>query len=135
MISVAKKQLKNMKKYSGFAIIEILIAVAILSITLLSIISGISAGISAIAGNKNLTRAMIVAKNRLNEFQLLKMRGPDIDGEPVAEYPGFFFTRYIKRYDNEIFGPIPAKKVEIIIKWKEREIDKKYSISYVYPEK
>lgn len=122
-----------MKSRRGFAIIEILIAVALLSVVLMSVISGISAGIHAIAGNKNVTRAMLTAKSRMNEFKTLNMRGPDLENEPVPEYPGFTYTRRVQRYQHEVFGPIPAQRVEIIVNWKERDIDKKYTLSYIYP--
>ena len=122
-----------MRETRGFAIIEILIAVALLSVVLVSVISGVSAGIHAIAGNKNVTRAMLTAKSRMNEFKALNMRGPDLENEPVAEYPGFTYTRRVQRYQHEVFGPIPAQRVEIIVNWKERDIDKKYTLSYIYP--
>ena len=92
----------------GFAIIEILIAITILSTVLLTVISGVSAGIVAITGNKNLTIAMTIAKNKLNEFQLLNMRGADIKSEDVKEYPGFKFSRDSKRYVIAMFGRIDA---------------------------
>ena len=79
---------KRIVKPDAFAIIEILIAITIISIVLMTIISGISAGIVAISGNRNLTIAMIVARSKLNEFQMMRMRGPDIYDEPVKEYPG-----------------------------------------------
>lgn len=121
------------QKAKGFAIIEILIAVTILSIALVSIISGVSAGIVAISGNKNLTRAMIIAKSKLNEFKMDKMRGLDIKDETVEEYPNFYYSREVKRFEHEIFGPLDAKRVEIIISWEERGRDREYSLTYIYP--
>jgi type II secretion system protein I len=120
-------------KYGGFAIIEILIAITIISIVLTTIISGISAGIVAISGNRNLTIAMIIAKSKLNEFQIMRMRGPDIYDEAVKEYPGFYYSRKIKRFEHEIFGPIAARRVEIVVSWKDRHKTKSYTISYIYP--
>lgn len=120
-------------KSDAFAIIEILIAITIISIVLTTIISGISAGIVAISGNRNLTIAMIVARSKLNEFQMMRMRGPDIYDEPVKEYPGFSYSRRIKRFEHEIFGPIAAKRVEIVVSWKDRSKKKSYTISYIYP--
>ena len=122
-------------KKSGFAIIEILVSITILSIVLLSIISGVSAGIVAIASNRNLTKAMIIAKSKLNEFQLDRMRGTDIQNESVEEYPNFYFSRVIERFEHELLGPIPAKRVEIIVSWQDREIEKSYTLTYIYPEK
>ncbi len=122
-----------MKRHGGFAIIEILIAVALLSVVLMSIISGVSAGIHAISGNKNIIRAAMAAKSRLNEFRAMNMRGPDLENEPVEEYPGFTYGRKIERYQHEVFGPIPAQRVEIVVRWKERDVEKKYTLSHIYP--
>lgn len=119
----------------GFALIEILIAITILSISLISIISGVSGGIMAISENKNLTRAMIIAKNKLSEFEMSNMRGPDIRDDPVKEYPGFTYNREVKRFEHELFGPLDAKRIEITVKWKEKGRDKSYALSYIYPSK
>ena len=118
---------------SGFALIEILIAITILSIALIGIVSSVSGGIVAISGNKNLTRAMIIAKNKLNEFEMSNMRGPDVQDEAVQEYPGFTYSRTVKRFEHELFGPMDAKKIEILVKWQEKQRDKTYAISYIYP--
>jgi type II secretory pathway pseudopilin PulG len=118
---------------TGFAIIEILIAISILSIILIAIITGVSSGIVAISGNQNLTRAMIIANSKLNEFQMMKLRGTDIDQEPIQEYPGFFYSRKVERFEHELFGPIDAKRVVISIIWKERDKDRNYTISLIYP--
>ncbi len=117
----------------GFALIEVLIAAAILSVVLLSVISGVSTGINVITGNKNLTRAVLIAKSKLNEFKLLNMRGPDLENEPVEEYQNFTYSRRIQRYEHEMFGPLQANRVEITVRWKEGETEKRYSLTYIYP--
>ncbi len=123
------------QKKNGFSIIEVLIAISILSITLTSIISGVSAGIVAISNNKNKTKAMIIAKSKLNEFLLEKMRGLDLKDESIEEYPDFTYSREVTRFEHEIFGPLDAKKVEITVNWEERGNEKNYSISYIYPKR
>ena len=70
----------------GFALVEILIAIAILSIAMLAIISGVSSGIAAISGNRNMTRAMLIARSRLSLYYVYRMREPDVE-EAVKEYP------------------------------------------------
>jgi type II secretion system protein I len=120
---------------SGFALIEVLIALTILSIALIGIVSGVSGGITAISQSKNMTKAMIVAKNALNEYEISNMRGADIKDEEVKEYPGFRYSREVKRFEHELLGPLDAKKVEITVNWQENGRDKKYSISYIYPSK
>jgi len=125
----------NTEFLKGYAIIEILIAITIIAIVLTTIISGVSSGIVAISGNRNLTIAMIIARSKLNEFQLLRMRGPDINDEAVQEYPGFQYSRTISRFEHELIGPIKARKVVITVEWKERNRSRNYSISYIYPER
>ena len=126
--------MKNSIK-GGFALIEILIAITILSIVVISLYSGVSTGSAVIAQNKNMTLAIMIAKNKLTEFKLEKMRGTDIKDEPIENYPGFTYTREIKRYENEMLGPIPAKIVVITVNWKQNISYRAYSISYVYAEK
>lgn len=119
----------------GFAIVEILVALTILAIAMLAIITGVSSGILAISENRNRTKAMIIATGRLNEFQLYRKRGPDVYDEPIKEYPGFTYSRSIKRYEHALFGPVDAKRVEITVKWKERGRDRLYRLGLIYSEK
>ncbi len=123
------------KKRNGFSIIELLIAITILSIALLGILSGVTTSIMAISRNENYTKAMIISKNLLNQFQLDKMRGLDINDEPLEEYPGFTYSRSVTRFEHELFGPLDAKKAEFIVNWEERGRKRDYMISFIYPSK
>lgn len=123
------------KKNRGYALIEVLIAITIISIVLMTVMSGVSTGIMAITGNKNQITAMIIAKNMLNEYQLKRMRGTDISDEQVKEYPGFTYSRETVRFEHELLGPIDAKKVDIVIKWSQANRKKSYSLSYIFPSK
>ena len=60
---------------------------------------------------------MIISKNVLNEFLLEKMKGLDLNDEPVEEYPGFTYSRTIERYEHELLGPLNANKVEFAVNW------------------
>lgn len=125
-----------MKKFNeGFTLIEILVAIAILSISLLGIMSAVSSGIIGITKNKNLTIAMLIAQTQMNKFLIDNQRGPDLQDVSVPEYPGFTFSRTITRYENPMIGPIDAYKVIITVKWTERNKERIYSISYIYPKR
>jgi len=119
----------------GIALVEILIAIAILSIAMLAIISGVSSGIAAISGNRNMTRAMLIAKSRLSLYLVYRMREPDVHEEAVKEYPGFSYTRTTSKFEHELFGPVSARRVEITVHWTERGRKRNYTVSYVYPER
>ena len=116
----------------GFALIEVLVAVTIVSIVVVSIYSGVSTGSMAITQNSNLTKAIIVARSRMNEFRLSGMRGTDLSQEEVKEYPGFVYSRITERYENPMLGPLPAKKTVIKVSWQERGRERNYSLFTVF---
>jgi type II secretion system protein I len=115
----------------GFALVEILIAVAILSIILLSVFSGVTASVNAISGAQKNTHAMMIARTQMNDFILRRMRGTDLKREPVEGYPGFFYSRETKRFEHMML-PVPAKQTDIIVHWKFREKEKEYRLTYIY---
>ena len=120
------------KQKKGFVLVEILIALAILSIVLISVISGVTSSVYVISGMKNYTNATLVARSKMNEFILRNMRGSDIKHEESKEYPGFYYTRVTKRWEHPLLGPLPANITNIIVSWKERGRTKKYNISFIY---
>ncbi|MCP4138040.1 MAG: hypothetical protein GY754_44160 [bacterium] len=121
------------KDIQAFALIEIMIALMILSTSVMAITGGISNCILAIDAGKGQTKAMLIAKYKLNEFMIKRMRGLDLRDEPVTEYPGFTHTRTTERFEHPFLGAMPAKKTDIVISWKERGKKKKYSLSYIFP--
>jgi type II secretion system protein I len=121
-----------MKHKKGFVLVEILIALAILSIVLISVISGVTSSIYVIAGMRNYTQAMLVARSAMNEFIVRNMRGTDLKDEVLKDYPGFYYTRVTKRFEHPLLGPLPANMTDVIVTWNERGRKKEYKISYVY---
>lgn len=105
-----------------------------MSIVTVSLFSGVSTGTLAIAGNRNLTKAIIIARNKFKEFQIQSLKGSDISNEKVDEYPGFTYSRDITRYEHEMFGPLDARIVTITVHWRENNRKKNYSIDYIFPE-
>jgi type II secretion system protein I len=120
------------KNQHGFALVEILIAVTILSLILLSVLSSVSSSIYALGSGRYYTRAMLIAKSKLNEFILLNMRGMDISNEQVREYEGYKYSRTTTKFDHPMLGPIPANITKISVVWKWHGKTKKYTISYIF---
>ena len=123
------------KNKVGFALIEILIALTFLSIALLSVFSGVSASDNVISGSKNLSKAMVIARTKINEFDILNRRGTDINNEPLEEYPGFTYSRITENYEHPLLElvSIKAKQTQFIVNWRERERDRSYTVSFIYP--
>lgn len=116
----------------GFALVEILVALAILSIILTSVYSGISSGIKVISGAKNYTKAMLIAQTKLNEFRMAGYRAPDASMEPVEEYPNFFYSRTTEDFEDGLFAVAPAKQTLVTVTWRENDKERKYTLSFIY---
>lgn len=125
---------KRTRYQHGFVLVEVLIALAILSIVLLSVISGVTSSIYVIAGMRNYTKAMLLARSSMNEFILRNMRGTDLKNQPSREYPGFYLSRVTKPFEHPMFnlGPISAKTTDIIVTWRERGREREYKLTYIY---
>jgi type II secretion system protein I len=119
-------------KRQGFALIEVLVAVTIVSIVVVSIYRGVSAGSIAIGQNSNLTKAILIAQSRMNEYRIAGLRGTDLSHEEVKEFQGFTFSRTTERFEHPMLGPLPAKKTVITVFWSEQNWERKYSLFTVY---
>jgi prepilin-type N-terminal cleavage/methylation domain-containing protein len=117
----------------GYALIEVLIAVTIISIVIMTVYSAVTSGSRAIASYKNITNSVIIAKSILSEFKLTKPK-LDLSDKPVSGFEGFTYSRTIERYENPLLGPISANKLNIIVKWMENNHEKKYTLEYIFPE-
>jgi prepilin-type N-terminal cleavage/methylation domain-containing protein len=115
----------------GFALIEVLISVTILSIVMVSVMSGVLSCIYVFSENQNYTKAILIARTKMNEFVIEKMRGLDVVNEPVKEYPGFYYSRKTLPYAHPML-PMPVKKTDIVITWKSEHNKNPYKISYIY---
>ena len=122
----------NNNKHSGFVLIEVLIAVTILAVVLLSVYSGISSGMNIIGNSKNYTRGMIIARSLMNEFRSDGMRGVDMKDEPVKNFTDFSYDRVSERYENPMLGPLPVNKTAIRVKWRYKGIENSYELTMVY---
>jgi prepilin-type N-terminal cleavage/methylation domain-containing protein len=117
---------------AGFVLIEVLIAVTILAVILLSVYSGISSGMNIIGNSKNYTRAMIIARSLMNEFRSEGMKGVDMKDEPIKNFPDFSYDRVSERYENPMLGPLPVNKTAIRVKWRYKGIENNYELTMVY---
>ncbi len=119
---------------AGFALVEVLVALVILSVVLLSLYSGLSTGLTIISGARGHTRAMIIADNRMQEFILEKKKEPDMERVPAREFEGYTVSRNTEKFEHPLLGQLPAKKTTITVQWKEKGVERSYDVFYIYPE-
>lgn len=131
------RDLSSMKPNRGFVLVEILVALSILSVVLISVLSGVTSSIYVISGMKNYTRAMLIARTRMNDFIVRNQRGTDLKNEPVKDYTDFSVTRVTEPFDHPMLsvmgGPLASVKItNITVNWEERGKKRDYTISYIY---
>ncbi|MCL1911194.1 MAG: type II secretion system GspH family protein [Leptospirales bacterium] len=117
---------------NGFTLIELLIVLAILSVILTGLYSTIALNISSIKNIGKEGTAIIIAKTKLNEFKMNRMRGPDFSEEPVDGYDSFLCSRITSNFEHPLLGMANARRTEITVLWKENEKDQKYAVSFIY---
>jgi type II secretion system protein I len=124
----------NIITRNGFALVEVLVALVILSVVILSLYSGLTTGLSVISGARGYTRAMIIADNRMQQFILEKKKGPDMEREPSREFEGYTVSRNTVKFEHPLLGQLPARKTTITVRWEEKGVERSYDVFYIYPE-
>ncbi len=120
---------------NGFTLIEILIAVAILSMILIGVFSGISSSINSVSQSKNFTRAMLIARTEMNDFIINRMRGADIVEKKSENYEEFTFSRKTEKVTHPLLELLNAQKTKIVVSWKQKSRTYNYSLFYIYPKR
>ena len=130
----------------GFALIEVLIALTILSVSLLSVYTGVATSANAMLGIKNKSIAIIIAKSKMNEFFIDDMPELGLNHESIPEYEGFTYSKETGSWEEGleliemmggggIMGLAEVKKTTISVEWFENNKEKTYSIDYIYSKK
>lgn len=121
------------KTKNGFALMEVLVALTLVSTTILYIYAGVASGIGSISNSNNLTKAIIIAKSLLNEERSNYMRGPDQNHKELAEYPGFSYSRATKRFEHPLLGPLDAQELTLTVYWQQQNKERNYTLTYIFP--
>ncbi len=83
-----------LRKNTGFTLIEILIAMAVLSISMITIMASVLKIEQIYTYDKDLTRLVHIAESRLNRFNGLKNRNVYSFHGKVKDMPFFWTIRY-----------------------------------------
>ena len=123
----------------GFTLLEILVAIAILGVTLTVIMQQFSAGLRIGHTSRTYTTATAYAKQKLEEFQLVEEME---EGEEAGDFDdGYTWKVSILPYevfmeeggreeDAEIFELLPLEmyRLESVVSWMEGENEKSVSL-------
>lgn len=88
----SKQIFKGKKSLNGFTLLEVVIAIAILSVGLMMLLSLQNQTIELSSYSKNLSLAMLIAKEKMIELEMRERELTEIetrDGRMEERYPGF----------------------------------------------
>lgn len=107
---------RNLKKTRGFTFLEIMIAVAILSIALVSLLRLVVLGIHNAEYDKVVTLATLLAREKLNEGLLLTEVSLNAEGRGEDEFSQFTWQRAVT---PTVFNRI--EQIQVTVQWLEGE--------------
>ena len=118
-----------MKAKSAFSVLEVLIALSILSITLMAVYQSFASSLFVLQSTKTLWKAMAETQKELLRWERSKNRPPvSVSQGSVEEEVGFLDGRW--KLDIEDKLPLPGIKVRRVnyeITWMEGEREYRYS--------
>ncbi|EFK11468.1 prepilin-type N-terminal cleavage/methylation domain protein [delta proteobacterium NaphS2] len=117
------------KAASGFALVEILVAISILAISLVVIFQLFSGGLKSRQLSEKYARGVFYAREKMAETLIL----PELlEGESAGELEGAYrwqsaVTRIVPEDDEEEL-PVDLMKIYVRVTWREGERDKSFTI-------
>ena len=111
---------KKMKKMRGFTLIEIMVAMTILAVAMLSFIPMVISTIRANSFGAQMSHAAELAQDQLEDIRRMPFDDPTITGAyPVTSATTTFDTIYTRYYTVSLVGGDPdIKLVTVIVDWK-----------------
>lgn len=99
----------------GFTLLEIMIAIAILSGIIITIIASLNYHLSFVQRDRDITTATLLAKEKLEEIKLLGI--PQVkEGDFIPKIEGFSW-----KYDTEELEIKGIKKIYLTVSWGKSE--------------
>ena len=112
---INRGQISNLKSHDGFTLLEIMVAVAVLSGLIITIIISLNYHLSIVDMDKDATIATLLAREKMEE---IKIQGiPDRhEGDFAPRFQGFHW-----RYDTEEVPIKGIQKIYLTVSWAKGE--------------
>lgn len=108
---VRSQKLKQNNSAFGFTLIEVIVAIAILSISFVLVMQLFSNGLKAARSSCDYTRAIVLAKDKLDELS-----GIPVSGSGEFE-EGFTWESEVEPYGEDEESGYNLLKVKVIVSW------------------
>ena len=118
------RYLKNLPGFSrtlsGFTLLEVMIALAVMSIVLVSVYRMHSQSLSMNTAARFYTLAPLLAQNKMAELEALSPDGfPDDSGDFGEQYPGYSWQTSITDVSSEVLGEVAndLKRIDLSVSY------------------
>jgi len=110
----------------GFTLLEVMIAVAILAITLVAVFQSQSQSISMAGNARFLTTASLLAQSKMAEVEVIDMRNIKSEaGDFGRDFPDYGWRMTVKEMDIET-----VKKIELVVTNNRMRLNNTYMLAY-----
>jgi general secretion pathway protein I len=120
------RYLKNQPGFSrtlsGFTLLEVMIALAVMSIVLVSVYRMHSQSLTMNTAARFYTLAPLLAQNKMAELETLSSDGfPDDSGDFGDQYPGYSWRSSLADVSSEVLGEVAndLKRIDLTVSYNE----------------
>ena len=124
MVKFNSQNLRNSSGFprtaSGFTLLEVMIALAVMSIVLVSVYRMHSQSLTMNTAARFYTLAPLLAQNKLAELETLSSDGfPDDSGDFGEQYPGYSWRTSLAEVSSEVLGEVAndLKRIDLTVSY------------------
>ena len=124
MAEFKHRYLKDLPGFSqtalGFTLLEVMIALAVMSIVLVSVYRMHSQSLTMNTAARFYTLAPLLAQNKMAELETLSSDGfPDDSGDFGEQYPGYSWRTSLTEVSSEVLGEVAddLKRIDITVSY------------------
>ena len=124
MVKFKHQNLRNSSGFSrtnfGFTLLEVMIALAVMSIVLVSVYRMHSQSLTMNTAARFYTVAPLLAQNKMAELEALSSEGfPEDSGDFGEQYPGYSWQTSISEVSSEVLGEVAndLKQIDLTVSY------------------
>ena len=128
MVEFNHRYLRNpsgfLQSASGFTLLEVMIALAVMSIVLVSVYRMHSQSLTMSTAARFYTLAPLLAQNKMAELETLSSEGfPEDSGDFGEQYPGYSWQTSISDVSSEVLGEVAndLKRIDLTVSYNENQ--------------
>jgi general secretion pathway protein I len=119
-----KAQAGSLNRAAGFTLLEVMVALAVMSIVLVSVYRMHSQSLTMNAAARFYTQAPLLAQSKMAAFETLSAKGfPEDSGNFGEQFPGYSWKVSQKDVTSEVLGTVAEdlKQIDITVSYNDNQ--------------